>query len=160
MDLNSHCVTLGQARHADPFTAAQRAALQARSQLPASETPGWALTFAGGQHDPKRLLSGLRAVLGDIPIVGGCVAGVITAAAATLTGYECGLLLFPASLNPVNLFVVDGLEQDEAVSWSPTGRNFAEDSPVRYYCSAVLRFSTQQPTAYTACRQPFDGRLI
>ncbi|MFZ1828103.1 MAG: FIST N-terminal domain-containing protein [Candidatus Competibacteraceae bacterium] len=122
MGLNSNCVTLGQARHADPFTAAQRAALQARSQLPASETPGWALAFAGGQHDPKRLLSGLRAVLGDIPIVGGCVPGVITAAAATLTGYECGLLLFPASLNPVNLFVVDGLEQDEAVA----GRRLGE----------------------------------
>lgn len=122
MDSNPYCVTLGQARHADAFTAAKQAALQARSQLPAGESPGWALVFAGGQLDPTDLLGGLRATLGDIAIVGGCGAGVITASAATLTGYECGLLLFPTTLNPSCIAIADGLEQDEIA----TGRRLGE----------------------------------
>jgi len=126
MDLNPDCVTLGQVRHTDAFTAAEQAALQARNQLSASETPGWALALAGGQHEPEALLNGFRAVLGDIPIVGGSGVGVITAAAATLTGYECGLLLFPATLAPLGILVVDGLEQNEAAAGRRLGAALRE----------------------------------
>lgn len=72
------------------------------------------------------LLSGFRAVLGDISIVGGCGVGVITATLATLTGYECGLLLFPTLLNPAGIIAVDGLEQDEAETGRQLGQALRE----------------------------------
>ena len=121
MESNLPGVILGQARHTDAFSAAEQAALQARHQWSVGESPGWALAFVGGQHDPARVLRGFHAVLGDLPIVGGCGAGVITASAATLTGYECGLLLFPAALNPAGIVVV-GLEHDETAA----GRRLGE----------------------------------
>ncbi|MBK5930177.1 FIST signal transduction protein [Halochromatium salexigens] len=89
---------LGEARHNDAFTAAQSAARQARERLGA--TPSWALAFGGGRLDPTALLTGLRSVLGEIPIVGGSAAGLITAQGAKLTGFECGLLLFAEPLVP------------------------------------------------------------
>jgi hypothetical protein len=126
MDSNLYCVTLGQARHADAFTTGERAALQARTAL-SGQSPGWALAFSGGRHDATALLSGFRAVLGDIPIIGGCGAGVITAEAATLTGYECGLLLFPASLNPVAIALVDNLQQGEKAAGQQLGEALREN---------------------------------
>ena len=89
---------LGEARHNDAFSAAQSAARQACERLGA--TPSWALAFGGGRLDPAVLLHGLRSVLGEIPIVGGSTAGLITARGATLTGFECGLLLFAEPLAP------------------------------------------------------------
>lgn len=56
------------------------------------------MAFGGGRHDPTALVQGLRAVLGEIPIIGGSAAGLITAEAATLTGFECGLLVFAQPL--------------------------------------------------------------
>lgn len=107
-------VAVGYVRHADAFTAARASARQARKQLPAHAEPGWLLTFAGGQHDPAALLAGFQAELGELPVVGGCGAGVITAATASATGYECGVLLFPASLMPAAMLSAAGLDQDEA----------------------------------------------
>lgn len=89
---------LGEARHNDAFTAAQNAAHQARRRLGAP--PSWALAFGGGRLDPTALLAGLRSVVGEIPIVGGSSAGLITVQGATLTGFECGLLLFAEPLRP------------------------------------------------------------
>ncbi|MDQ5909686.1 MAG: hypothetical protein QG599_1781 [Pseudomonadota bacterium] len=122
MESNPHGVVLGQARHTDAFRAAEQAALQARHQWPAGESPGWVLAFVGGQHDPTRVLRGFHTVLGELPIVGGCGVGVITVSAATLTGYECGLLLFPATLNPAGIAVVDGLEHDETAAGRRLGQ--------------------------------------
>ncbi|MFP4496179.1 MAG: FIST signal transduction protein [Halochromatium sp.] len=99
MSWNTTNPALGEARHNDAFTAAQRAARQARERLGAA--PSWALAFAGGRLDPAALLKGLRNVLGEIPIVGGSTAGLITAGGgATLTRFECGLLLFAEPLTP------------------------------------------------------------
>ena len=36
----------------------------------------------------------------ELPVVGGCGVGVISATAASASGYECGVLLFPATLIP------------------------------------------------------------
>lgn len=105
---------IGQARHADAATAARIAARQAREQFPAGQRPGWMLTFAGGQHEPEALLKGFRDALGDLPVVGGCGAGVITGQMAATSGYECGVLLFPEALAPTAVLRVDGLDRDEA----------------------------------------------
>ena len=102
---------LGQARHNDAFTAGRSAATEARRQL--LDSPGWALVFGGGRHDPVALLAGLREVVGDIPLVGGSAVGLITGKGATLTGFECGLLLFGATLAPQTIVTVAGLDRDE-----------------------------------------------
>ncbi|MBK1619105.1 hypothetical protein CKO42_11805 [Lamprobacter modestohalophilus] len=103
----AHRLALGKARHNDAFTAAQQAARQAMDQL--GSAPSWGLVFAGGRHDPSALLAGLRQVLGEIPLVGGSAAGVITARGTTLTGFECGLILFGASLAPGAIVSETGL---------------------------------------------------
>ncbi|MCB1921003.1 MAG: FIST C-terminal domain-containing protein [Candidatus Competibacteraceae bacterium] len=126
MNSNLCYVTLGQVRHADAFTTGKKAALQARNAL-SGQLPGWALAFGGGQHDATALLQGFRAVLGDIPIIGGAGAGLITAEAATLTGYECGLLLFPTSLNPVAIALVDNLQQGEKAAGQQLGEALREN---------------------------------
>lgn len=92
---------LGVSQHNDALTAAQEAAQQAKQQL--ASAPSWALAFGGGRHDPAAVLAGLRAALGDIPVIGGSTAGLITPLGATLTGFECGLLLFgePFALNGI-----------------------------------------------------------
>ena len=127
MDSNLYRVTLGQARQADAFTAGEKAAIQARNAL-SDELPGWALAFGGGRHDATALLQGFRTVLGDIPIVGGCGVGLITVEAATLTGYECGLLLFPAALNPAAITLVDNLGQDERIAGQQLGEALRESA--------------------------------
>ncbi len=99
----------------------RQAAKQAREQLPATVQLGWALVFVGGRHDPAALLEGLRTVLGSIPIVGGAGVGLITKDAATLTGYECGLLLFADTLAPTAIVVAEGLERDETVTVQQLG---------------------------------------
>ncbi|MCB1777617.1 MAG: FIST C-terminal domain-containing protein [Candidatus Competibacteraceae bacterium] len=125
MNSNRYRVTLGQARQADAFTAGKKAAIQARNAL-SGESPGWALAFGGGRHDAAALLHGFRIVLGDIPIIGGCGVGLITVEAATLTGYECGLLLFPAVLNPVAIALTDNLRQGERVAGQRLGQALRE----------------------------------
>jgi len=131
-------VGVGHARHADATTAARSAVRQAREQLPAHATPGWLLTFAGGQHDAAALLQGFQAELGDLPVLGGCGVGVISAAAASATGYECGVLLFPASLAPTAILSVAGLDQDEAEAGRRLGAELhALNLPV---ASTVLLF--------------------
>lgn len=112
-------ITLGHAQHPDAFSAGRLAATQAREQLADDLQPGWALVFCGGRHNPATLLEGLRTVLGVIPIVGAVGVGLITAAAATLNGYECGLLLFADAFSPTAIVVADGLDQDE----TETGRH-------------------------------------
>lgn len=114
MPLELPSLGIGQSRHADAATAARSAARQALERWPTERRPGWVLLFAGGQHDPQGLLKGLHEVLGDLPVVGGCGAGVITGSTAGTSGYECGLLLFPDTLAPTAVLSVDGLDRDEA----------------------------------------------
>lgn len=106
-------VTVGCAVHPDAVTAARQSAREALQRLPEGVRPGWLLAFAGGQHAPAELLQGWRAVLGDLPVVGGCGSGLITAAAASSSGYECGVLLFPDVLLPTAILSAEGLEDDE-----------------------------------------------
>lgn len=100
--------------------------MHAREQLTVALRPGWALVFCGGRHDPAALLEGLRTGLGVIPIVGGAGVGLITAAAATLSGYECGLLLFADILAPAAIMVADGLEWDEIATGQQLGAQLRE----------------------------------
>ncbi len=98
MTSNARKLAMGEARHNDAFTAGQQAARQASADLQTAAS--WALAFAGGRHDPAALLAGLRTVLGDIPVVGGSTAGLITARESSSTGFECGLILFNEALAP------------------------------------------------------------
>ncbi len=62
------------------------------------EAVGWALAFCGGRHDGTEFLSGMREILGDVPIVGGAAVGIIGRDEIGYEGTECGAALFPASL--------------------------------------------------------------
>lgn len=105
-------LAVGEAQHNNAFIAAQQAARQACDRL--QTTPSWALAFGGGRHDPGLLLSGLRSVVGDIPVVGGSAVGLITARGASMTGFECGLILFGESLAPGAIVAETGLCETRA----------------------------------------------
>ena len=111
--VTSHQIGAGRSRHSDGMTAARLAARQARQRLAPDLEPGWLLAFVGGRHAPEAVLAGFRAELGPLPIIGGSGVGVIGAAAASATGYECGALLFSSSLAPTAILRVDGLDRDE-----------------------------------------------
>ncbi|MEA3641523.1 MAG: FIST C-terminal domain-containing protein [Lamprobacter sp.] len=104
---NARNLAFAEASHNDAFTAAQQAAQEASDQL--GTEASWALAFGGGRHDPVALLAGLRTVLGDIPVVGGSTAGLITANGTSLSGFECGLILFGPSLMPGAIVAETGL---------------------------------------------------
>jgi len=121
-------VALGYACHSAAAAAARHAAVAARDTL--LGTPAWALVFGGGRHDPHALYAGLRAALGDIPLVGGTAVGLITPAGTALTGFECGLLLFATAFAPRALLAVDGLERDETAAGMRLG------AQLRAHCDA------------------------
>jgi hypothetical protein len=99
---------LGIARHNEAALAARDAARQAKQQL--ASAPIWALAFGGGRHEPESLLAGLREELGDIPIIGGSAVGLITRDGTTLTGFECGVLLFAEPFLLEGIATESGLE--------------------------------------------------
>lgn len=104
---NTRNLAFAEASHNDAFTGAQQAAQEASDQL--GTEASWALAFGGGRHDPTALLAGLRSVLSDIPVVGGSTAGLITANGTSLSGFECGLILFGPSLAPEAIVSETGL---------------------------------------------------
>lgn len=106
-------IRLGECRNTSSGTAGRQAAAVALATLPDGSKPGWALVFAGGRHDPNELLTGLRAELGSIPIVGGSAAGTLTRASRTYQGDECAVAVFPDSLPPPTILIQGGLEQGE-----------------------------------------------
>lgn len=125
--MNSHAENpaLGVARHNEAATAARDAAQRAKEQL--AGDPVWALAFAGGRHDPTALLAGLQAELDTIPIIGGSAVGLITREGTTLTGFECGVLLFAAPFLLEGVVTEHGL-QDAFATGERLGRQLQEIS--------------------------------
>jgi hypothetical protein len=115
-------VSVGQARHADAFTAARSAARQARERLIPNQEPAWSLVFVGGLHDATAALAGLRAELGALPIVGGSSVGSISSQGAHASGYECALMLFSKAFAPTAIITAGGLETDEIETGRQLGR--------------------------------------
>lgn len=107
-------VAVGHSLNADTRAAARMAAREARQQMPPHHQPSWMLVFAGGQHEPNVLLAGLREELGPLPVIGGCGPGLISAAGASATGYECGVVLFSSALEPIAILCAEGLDRGEA----------------------------------------------
>ncbi len=53
-----------------------------------------ALMMSTSKQDPKRLLAGVRSVLGEVPVYGGYAVGIITHDRLGYEGYQCGLAAF------------------------------------------------------------------
>ena len=71
--------------------------------------PGLLLVFAGGRHDPDRVLAAIRARHGAVPVHGGSAAGSIARSGLGYTGFEVGVVAFPRDVAPVAL-IENGLE--------------------------------------------------
>lgn len=84
------------ARH---FEAASAVA-QCVAQL-GSMAPTLLVVFCGGKHDPRQVLSALRAAYGPVPVAGGSAAGAIAAEGFGYSGLELGVLAFAdAAITP------------------------------------------------------------
>src|SRR3954467_11742943 len=83
-------VRIGNSRNSDATKAARHCVAAVAGCGPVE----WAMAFCGGKHDPHAFLAELRAVLGEIPIVGGSAAGVITREGASYSGIETAVACF------------------------------------------------------------------
>jgi hypothetical protein len=184
-----HDVAVGQSRHADAVTAGRLAARQALERLRSvadghphphphlqahahshpgpepqratdpSREPAWLLAFAGGQQDPIAILEGLRAELGELPIVGGSGTGIITTQGAQSSGYECGVMLFSQALAPAAIIRVAGLEVDEAAAGRELGQrlNALGLGPERVVLLFYDSVNNTSPPVLHLCSRLLDG---
>lgn len=79
----------------------------------AGTEPAFAVAFCGGQHDPGKILEGIRSELGPIHIVGGAAVGTITNTALGYTGFESAVAVFPSSLDRPVIVTANGLDQGD-----------------------------------------------
>jgi hypothetical protein len=76
----------------DSFQAGVQLATDARAKLPGKVDA--VVMMSTSKQDPKRLLAGVRSVLGEVPVYGGYAVGVITNDRLGYEGYQCGLAAF------------------------------------------------------------------
>ena len=115
-------VTVGVGDHPDAALAARGATEQALRDGPAT-MPACALLFSTSRHDPKEILTAVRAALGaDVPIYGGWAVGIISADMLGYDGFQIGMALFWLEDAEVNVLVGRGLAGNE----SAVGRDLVE----------------------------------
>ncbi len=147
-------VYVAMSQNSDSAQAGQEAARLALAGLDPDQTAGWALVFAGGQHDRAALLQGLRSELGQVPIVGGAAIGTITHEALSYTGMECAVAVFSTAVPEPTLVKVDDLGQGEIAAGRQLGARLGEvtragDTVLLFYDS--LR-SGPPPVLYVGSR--------
>ncbi len=118
-------VGIGSSQEPDSATAGKIAARAAREAIGVEQSPGWAMLFVGGKHNPAQLLAGMRSQLGNINIVGGTGVGVITNTALSYTGYECAVAVFPDGLPLPAIIVENNLERGERAVGRQLGQKLA-----------------------------------
>lgn len=145
-------VSVGQYRGTDSAEVGYRSAAHALSGLPDGEEAEWALAFCGGRLDENEVISGLRRVLGDVPIVGGAAVGVITGEGASYSGFECAVAVFPKSLPPPVILVESGLCDGEEAAGLRLGtriRDIPDGGAVLLLYDSV--HSAPPPRLHVAC---------
>ena len=113
-------IRAGYATHYDTATAVDACC----SELGEFE-PVFLLVFCGGKHDPDPVLTALRGRWGDIPIVGGSAAGVISGGRFGYSGLEFGLLAFDADSVLPEVYLTRGLLDSEVAAGEALGREVA-----------------------------------
>lgn len=144
-------VSIGMSHQTNSFDAGKDAARRAAD---ASAKAGWALTFAGGRHEPCELLRGLRSVFGSIPVYGGSAVGTITSASLGYEGYECAAAVFDQTMPAPKSMSFYGLEHGEASVGKQIGRKLEQEASEQ---NTVLMFydsiaSSPPPTLYVGSR--------
>jgi hypothetical protein len=96
----------------DSFQAGVQLATNVRAALPGRVDA--AVMMSTSKQDPKRLLEGVRSVLGDVPVYGGYAVGVITNDQLGYEGYQSGLAAFSFEGGArIDAFVEGGLAGNE-----------------------------------------------
>jgi hypothetical protein len=88
--------------------------------------PRMLIAFAGGKHDPVRMLRALRDAFGeDVPVVGGAAAGIIGREVESYSGLELGLIAFHDPATTPQILVTDGLRTGEVEAGRELGERIA-----------------------------------
>lgn len=112
---------VGYGRHSLP----QQAVQQCRRML-GEAAPRMLVAFAGGKHDPVRILRALRDAFGDdVPLVGGAAAGVIARDVESYSGLELGVIAFYDPATTPLLRVTDKLLTGEVEAGRELGERIA-----------------------------------
>jgi hypothetical protein len=110
-------VRIGHSRNSD----AAKAARQCVAAVAGGEPVEWAIAFCGGKHDPHAFLGELRSVLGEVPIVGGSAAGVISREGASYSGIETAVAGFTRGSLPPSIVATHALARGESAAGQELG---------------------------------------
>ncbi|MFW6239801.1 MAG: FIST signal transduction protein [Thermodesulfobacteriota bacterium] len=124
---------VGYSQDADSRRAGRRIAELALEAM-AGRTPDILLLFATVGHDIPTLLSGIREVVGDVPLVGCSGAGIFSGLGADEATHSAALLGVAAPRIRFSPFLVEGLSRDPEAVGRDIGRRVAaekipEDAP-------------------------------
>lgn len=124
---------VGYSPHADSRRAGLGIAEAVQEKL-SGRTPDILLLFATVGHDIPALLSGIREVIGDVPLVGCSGAGIFSGLGADEATHSAALLGVVAPRIRFSPFLAEGLSRDPEAVGRDIGRrvsaeNIAEDAP-------------------------------
>ena len=104
---------IGVSQNPDSFLAGREGAMLAKDQMEEDLSAQWILAFCGGRHDSEAVLTGIRSIFGEIPVVGGSAVGVITNDEISYTGYECSMAVFCDDDGKPTILTVNRLNEGE-----------------------------------------------
>ncbi len=113
-------------------------------------SPTWAIAYCAGKHDKEAFLSGIRNVLGDIPVFGGAAVGIITNDFFGYDGFEASLTLFGEEMRYKAIATGDltngQLEGGRELGEKLSGKVTKDDTILMFFDTLV---STPPPQMYS-----------
>lgn len=121
----------------DTRGAAAQAARQALERCGGGEA-SLALCFYHGHHDPADVQQGVRDALGDVPLLGGSAAGIVTNDALGYEGHQIGIAVLTGVEGRARIVEADGLaSRGEQEVGAALGRALGEVEDVLLLYSSV-----------------------
>jgi hypothetical protein len=104
-------ISTGMSQEINSIAAGENAAREAMKTYLSNTSPGWALAFSSGKHNPDQFIRGIHNITGNIPVYGGASLGTITNNQSGYTGYETGLVIFNKEI-PEPIAIIEKMSDD------------------------------------------------
>lgn len=121
----------------DTKVAAAQAAQQALERAGGGQA-SLAMCFHHGRHDPEHVCEGMRDALGDVPLLGGSAAGIVTNDALGYGGHQIGIAVLTGADGRLRVTEADGLaSRGEQAVGAALGAELGEADDVLLLYSSV-----------------------
>ena len=124
------------------FEAGKRAAAEALKKI--GQEGNLVLSFCTAKHDYQAFFDGLRAEVGDVPVIGGPAIGVITNECLGYGGYQAGVAVLPGDLI-FDVESVGGLDKGEKEVGLQLGRQLSVKRNPKEKLALLLYDSIKYP---------------